>query len=82
MTAKGRPSGTAMTIIVIAKIKALNISFKDCWHITHCAFSPKNVKNKWIIRTPKVKEALNIPIAPISYAKTSNFYCNGVESES
>lgn len=33
------------------------------------------------MRTPNVKEALNIPIAPIYYAKTSNFYCNGVESD-
>ena len=77
VTANGRPSGTATTIIVTAIKKAFIISYSDYMHIKQ--WFPKIIWIiKWTMRAPIVKAATIVPITPISSAIDSSFYYKGV----
>ena len=81
VTASGRPSGTATTIIVIAIKKLFTTAYKLSKHKKQA--SPITMSTtKWISNATIVNAAATVPIFPISSATVSSFYCKGVGGRS
>ena len=77
VTANGRPSGTATTIIVIAIMNAL-ITIYNVLILRNSQSPLIHDIMIWIIRAKNTRVATAVPIIPISSATASNFYYSGV----
>ena len=76
VTAKGKPSGMATTITVIARMKKFKSSGRSDF-VSHSLDIPFSIANR-TSRMIKIKIAEYKPNLPISYAIFSNFICRGV----
>jgi len=76
VTAKGRPSGTAITIIVIPII--MNPTNLSKIFVTLSTFPRAISTTRYTVKTVTVNTAQAIPIFPISFATPSNLSYKGV----
>lgn len=79
VTARGRPSGTATTMIVTATIKIFK---KDEAFSAAVRSSDERLARKRIRRTAKSRQAAPLPSFAIAMARPSSFFCSGVVSMS